>query len=60
MQSNILDLIMALSITAIGIGALMSCYALISAGIWIWERITGNALEDKFKDCLPWLNDKES
>lgn len=60
MQNNILDLIMVLSITAIGIGALLSCYCLLSAGIWVWERITGNRLEDSFKNCLPWLDDKES
>lgn len=52
------NLIIGLAFVIIGIGVLLSCYTLISIGIYIWERITGNTLEDTFKNCLPWYDKK--
>lgn len=60
MQINILDFILTMSIAGVAIGALLGCYAIMSACIWVWEKVTGNCFEDSFKNCLPWLDDKES
>lgn len=60
MQTNIIDFILVLSIAGVAIGIMLGCYTIMSAGIWVWEKVTGNYFEDSFKNCLPWLNDKES
>lgn len=54
------NLVTFLVISIIAIAVTIGCYGLMCFGIDLWEKITGNALEDKFENCLPWLEDKES
>lgn len=58
--TNFGDFILLIIIAFIAVGFTIGCYAICSISIDLWEMITGNRLEDKFKNCLPWLDDKES
>lgn len=54
------NLVITIAISVIAIAVFLGCYGLFNVGVYLWESLTGNALESKFRNCLPWLDDKES
>lgn len=52
------NLAIGIAIGVIAIAVMLGLYGVMNIGIYIWEKLTGNALENAFPDWLPWHNKK--
>lgn len=52
------NLAIAIAIGTIALAVFIGCYGLFNAGVYLWEAITGKTLENKFRNCLPWYDEK--